>query len=949
MQLFKKLKTYMGLCMSLVLLASSLFSMNMGHARAQSSDVALNQAVPSGTQEMAVTENVYLQARDASAKATLKVLNEVEQLKQKRKQLPSPDAVMELPDRRTANSKHYLMKDGSYQAVISVGDEHFEDENHRLQDIVPFLIDESDMDLFTGQVSKESAGEIKQLRTSSLLQRQSNKVARKNTFYRAPQVPFDVRIPQAWTDGYRVGKNQQSLTFIPQQASAVTGSVYGIDGMYYENAWNGTDVSLQVKENGVKETLILKNAAAPLDYSFEVLGELDNQLQSGQWTIQSAWLMDANGTRRDVSQTLVHEEGRTFLKLSADTTGLVYPVVVDPTVTIISSSQETFISSTSDSASRFTDSLYLGDYTSETHYNIYIQFALSAIPSGSKISSASLNMYYYYPYQYHDYLGNPVISVYPILSPWNINTYPFKRPPNGNGLNTTLNSTGNSNVWQSFDVTPHVKSFIENGVPNYGWVLSASPYNYFIYWSSYYQNESYRPKLIISYNAPASTPTVLSPNGGEFIGNSQTITWSPATDSDTPQANLVYNLQVSYDGGATWKDIVGFTTPGATSYPYGFADVPQSSSTLVRVRAYDGSVYSPFDQSNAVFTNNRVPNVPASPAPGSASSASPGIINSLTPTLTWSFSDPDAGNTQSAYKVLLYQSSGLLVSDSGWLAGSTTAYAVPAGQISRGSTYYWTVQVKDNKGAVSPASAPRYIRPNNLPLLTIQSYTNGQTVPDNVLTFTWSFVDPDGQNQIQYQIIGSKDHWATRAFDSGVQNGNALSYTTPPLSNGQWDFAVRAFDGMEWSAWMYRDNLTLPSVFEPNDGPSTAIPVLYGSLSTIISSASDVDYFKYTASNSGVDRIQLTPAPGKNYDVYVYDSSQNLIAAGVRASGVPESILYEVTAGSAYFIQVVGVNGDYSASSPYTLTVSQALFQTETKYEYDDNGRLTKKTVTRVN
>lgn len=255
-----------------------------------------------------------------------------EQLRNQKQQLPSADAVRELPQERTATSKHYLIKDGSYQAVISLDQQHYEDENGEFQDIVPFLIDEADMDLFSGKTSKESAGQINQLKAASKLQQQSKQVQNKHTFYRAPQVPFDVRLPKVLTDGYSISKKENSLSFIPQNALSVTGEVYGVDELRYSNVWLDSDVRLQVRAYGVKESIILKTGNAPSTFSFKLTGEVSESLKSGELQIQPAWLIDANGIYRDVKQSIRKESDSTYLDLNADLSGLQFPVTIDPTV-----------------------------------------------------------------------------------------------------------------------------------------------------------------------------------------------------------------------------------------------------------------------------------------------------------------------------------------------------------------------------------------------------------------------------------------------------------------------------------------------------------------------------------------------------------------------------------------------------------------------------------------
>jgi hypothetical protein len=103
-------------------------------------------------------------------------------------------------------------------------------------------------------------------------------------------------------------------------------------------------------------------------------------------------------------------------------------------------------------------------------------------------------------------------------------------------------------------------------------------------------------------------PTVTFPNGGEKLNTNHTITWTAATDPDTAQGSLQYHIQVSTNNGGGWSDVVALTSAGATSYPYNFSVQPGTEQALVRIRAWDGQAYGPFDSSNAVFTINHQTN-----------------------------------------------------------------------------------------------------------------------------------------------------------------------------------------------------------------------------------------------------------------------------------------------------------------------------------------------------
>jgi len=76
---------------------------------------------------------------------------------------------------------------------------------------------------------------------------------------------------------------------------------------------------------------------------------------------------------------------------------------------------------------------------------------------------------------------------------------------------------------------------------------------------------------------------VLSPNGGEYIGDTMTVTWS-ATDADGDA--LTYSVFYSADAGTTWG-LLAMHEKG-TSLKTSFKDLPGGSRCLVKVVAHDG-------------------------------------------------------------------------------------------------------------------------------------------------------------------------------------------------------------------------------------------------------------------------------------------------------------------------------------------------------------------------
>ncbi|MBU3929791.1 hypothetical protein KJ577_03765 [bacterium] len=112
-----------------------------------------------------------------------------------------------------------------------------------------------------------------------------------------------------------------------------------------------------------------------------------------------------------------------------------------------------------------------------------------------------------------------------------------------------------------------------------------------------------KPFKLYIINTPPPAPSLISPNGGEelFADDVWTITWSTVTDSDGD--TLYYDIDYSVDGGVSWNGITG--NAQGSSYAWTVENTPYEGA-LMRIRAYDGTDYSDFDESDSTFTISAV-------------------------------------------------------------------------------------------------------------------------------------------------------------------------------------------------------------------------------------------------------------------------------------------------------------------------------------------------------
>lgn len=196
-----------------------------------------------------------------------------------------------------------------------------------------------------------------------------------------------------------------------------------------------------------------------------------------------------------------------------------------------------------------------------------------------------------------------------------------------NRVGLYLASSNNSIYHNNFvNNTPHV--FIENEVTNVWDDGYPSGGNY---WSDYagidkyqgpFQNETgcdnigdtpyvidaknqdrYPLMFPIQCDKPPTIPSVILPSGGEVLRGIHKITWTASTDPDGDP--ITYQLQYSDDGGSSWHDLADDISE--TYYFWNTSSSPDGSNYLVRVRAYDGKLYSKWDRSDRTFTVDNTP------------------------------------------------------------------------------------------------------------------------------------------------------------------------------------------------------------------------------------------------------------------------------------------------------------------------------------------------------
>jgi hypothetical protein len=239
-------------------------------------------------------------------------------------------------------------------------------------------------------------------------------------------------------------------------------------------------------------------------------------------------------------------------------------------------------------------------------------------------------------------------------------------------------------------------------------------------------------------------------------------------------------------GGSATTANNGAAGGGGSSYVGGVTSTTQTAG----VRAGAGQVI--------VTVLDQQPNAPSLISPAGAVVLDRGIIQRF----SWTFSDPDAGDTQSQFD-LQYR----VVGAGSWtpVTGTTpnTFYDMPAGTLAAGD-YEWQCRTYDALGFVGPYSASSFFTAATQPSApTITAPTSGGTVGTVTATFSWSnATETDYQVRKVADLAGSPDT-STIYYDSGdvvdsVTRSVSLSF---PVNNRYEHLQVRIKNSGLWSVW----------------------------------------------------------------------------------------------------------------------------------------------------
>jgi fibronectin type 3 domain-containing protein len=361
----------------------------------------------------------------------------------------------------------------------------------------------------------------------------------------------------------------------------------------------------------------------------------------------------------------------------------------------------------------------------------------------------------------------------------------------------------------------------------------------------------------------------------------------------------------SSDGGSTWSsvtDLTSNTTASAMNPQTLWSKFNMNSSDAVRFIWQDA-------QANAVKYDSIVLNNPPN-----APTLNP-VANfdaTTAKALSWTFSDPNQGDSQSAYQLQIVDTgTGQTVLDTGKVGSTLQSYTLAANTLQNGKRYQWRVMVWDQQNAQSPWSSYGTFETAAAPTVQITSPSAGGTVATSSVTPQWSYSDPAGNQQATYQVQ-LLDSNNVVLWDSGQQSdpqGTVRALTVGYTLANNTTYKLKVIVTNAKGIQAMSSTVTFTVSFTPPATPTlTATP--------------QNGYIHLAINNPAPSGSQPTVAYNDIYRRETGTSTWTRIATNIPNNGVYDD--YAVASGKQYDYKVtaVGNNGTSSDSAVASKSIT---------------------------
>lgn len=548
----------------------------------------------------------------------------------------------------------------------------------------------------------------------------------------------------------------------------------------------------------------------------------------------------------------------------------------------------------------------------------YIRMASYSLPTGSVINQVKLRMYCY-----SSTGSSPAIIVDRLGDSRNFAIATWNNPGAGAAQRILEGISFSRPGWAEFDISNVARNWADGVYPNYGLSLIHDGYEGNFsgqFQTSRYSDSSYHPYFAVDYTAPPTRPSSISPNGGQSWTGVQTISWTAATDLDLPSNQLRYQVQLTLDNGQTWKDIVALTNAGVTSVQHDFSLEPGTSQARVRVRAYNGTLWSDWRQSAGVFTisHNSAPTAPTQLSPNGNTVNRANVVR-----LSWRFNDSDVGDTQSRFE-LRWRVQGTSTWNNVSQNTSNAYWDAPANTFN--GSIEWDVLTYDSKGEVSPRSSQAVFVAGDVPdAPSITSPTPGEYGLSEVTT-VWTST---GQTAFRHRLLQG----ALVIWDSGIVASTNTAQTVGVALENNTTYTIEVSIRNAAGLWSDPDTVELIISYTPPKRPLVNLTPEDGYIHIEITNPEPTGTEPTVTSN----RVWRRKQGETDWERIALD-----INGEYRDYAVASGVSYQ------YRVQAIGDNGttSYSAVSTESITLQGVWLHdvadpagTAHNFKYDGRGR----------
>lgn len=280
-----------------------------------------------------------------------------------------------------------------------------------------------------------------------------------------------------------------------------------------------------------------------------------------------------------------------------------------------------------------------------------------------------------------------------------------------------------------------------------------------------------------AFNGP-TTPVILTPADAETItvGRTYTITWTPATDPVVAQSALQYHVRYSINDGLSWVDIAALTSAGAVSQAWNTTAIAPSTQVRMEVRAFNGTTYSPFDETGRfILAADVAPSAPVSLHGEQPSGTTVTIFDRLV-TLSMKGTFSDLGDVMTGFQIDWGTDGITYGTASGTISSAVLSLDFGGGTFAAGLVYF-RCRTKDTAGTFGPYAFATLTAASAPPAPNITAPTSGSPPTAPLPTITWT-----STGQVSYRIRLTSG--GVTVYNGSFVSSSATSVLCPlPLLN----------------------------------------------------------------------------------------------------------------------------------------------------------------------